>query len=258
MCDVPGGFRWPAISVAAYEFGAPCATILGCSETCTQGHQHFQGMTTVSPSAPPLTPPRGAGQSSPPDGLGGWPQVKIEASPLASVSAGQAASRVRCAGRCPPLTRLDPRRDLHPGARQSMKIVREHGLTWELVGADQADHVNVGRLFNVPEPELGLAHALPQKFRYAKQLADATRADGRRIGNRLQALLHLVDQGRRGRFTGRCATVGHLANHVFDGGRATAYRLHVRPVADERATARSTAQSPSDIGTDSPLSMPAW
>ena len=36
------------------------------------------------------------------------------------------------------------------------------------------------------------------------------------------------------------------------------YRLHPCPAAGERATARRAAQSPSDIGTDSPLSMPAW
>ena len=47
------------------------------------------------------------------------------------------------------------------------------------------------------------------------------------------------------------------ANHVLHGGRATVYRLHTCPAACERATVRSTAQSSSDIGAASPLSMPA-
>lgn len=141
--------------------------------------------------------------------------------------------------------------------RPSVQILRQHRLTRELVRADQSDDVDVGGRFDVPEPEPGLAHALPLQFRDAEQLADALGAGGGGFGDGLQAGLHVFDQGRRGGFAGFPAAVGHLTQHVVDGGRAAMDGFHACPGPGVRAAARSADQSASDIGTESPLSMPA-
>jgi hypothetical protein len=57
--------------------------------------------------SPPLSPPPGAGQSSPPDGLGSQAQQGFARPEPSSVGVNQVASRVCCAGLRPPLTRPD-------------------------------------------------------------------------------------------------------------------------------------------------------
>jgi len=94
----------------------------------------------------PSPRPRGAGQSLPPDGLGGWHHA-VPPAPRASVALGRSPSRVRCAGLCPPLTGPG-----QPGGPvQRVRKPRTHRAELRLATEARTVRTLCGRMARLPD-----------------------------------------------------------------------------------------------------------